>query len=185
MLINSWVSDHGETNGIEVFRQINISPSGFIYVAAVVSSRVLKFDKQLNLLKEFTTSMDGPWGVSFDPKGTMYVSNFRRDTEVADPGTFDMIGRFGVTIVRNDDDSTAKLVDLPTGGDEIILANGIPLYGSNTKPSYESLMRSTGNRTDKAGNLWVVNNWKPALMDDFTHNPGGDGVVIFVGLADI
>ncbi len=35
-------------------------------------------------------------------------------------------------------------------------------------------------------NVWAVNNWKPNFDDDFDPtigNPGGDGIVIFVGLA--
>jgi hypothetical protein len=181
--INSWTSNHVATNGFEAFRQININSSGYIYIAAVESSRILKFDKDLLFLKEFTTYIDGPWGIIFDANDTMFVSNFKRDTIVSDTSTFDMKGKFGVTIIYNDDDTTAKLVDLPTGGDEIMLANGFPLYGSNGKPSYEPLMRSTGSRPDKVGNLWVMNNWKPSLVTDLNSNPGGDGVVIFIGLA--
>ena len=39
---------------------------------------------------------------------------------------------------------------------------------------------------DQAGNVWAVNNWKPNFDTDApaaTGNPGGDGIVIFVGLA--
>ena len=34
-----------------------------------------------------------------------------------------------------------------------------------------------------AGNVWVTNNWKPSGLNDLIKNPGGDGMVIFVGLA--
>lgn len=181
--INSWESNYENTNGVEIFRQVNVSPSGYIFVAAVLSNRVLKFDKQLNHIGNFTTNMDGPWGVEFDDFGTMFVSNFRKDTERVNDETFDMKGKFGITVVYNEDDSTGQLVTLPTGGKEIILANDFPLYGSDSNPSYEPLMRITGTKVDCIGNLWAVNNWKPALLNDFQSNPGGDGVVIFIGLA--
>jgi hypothetical protein len=45
------------------------------------------------------------------------------------------------------------------------------------------MMRQTASAIDRAGNLWTVNNWKPDLDVDITVNPGGDGIVIFVGLA--
>ena len=177
--INSWVSDK-----VEAFRQITVSPSGYVFVAAVITDRVLKFDKQLNLISSLTKNMDGPWGLEFDSTGTLYVANFRQDTEVINNNTFDMNGRFGITVVHNEDNCTAKLFTLPTGGAEVMLDNGFPLYGSNSKPSYEPLMRLTGTKIDRIGNVWVVNNWKPALMTDFGGNPGGDGAVIFVGLAE-
>ena len=44
-------------------------------------------------------------------------------------------------------------------------------------------MRSTGSNIDIAGNLWAVNNWKPAIIQDFESNPGGDGAVVFIGVA--
>jgi hypothetical protein len=45
------------------------------------------------------------------------------------------------------------------------------------------MMRQTKAGIDQAGNVWSLNNWKPDLDIDILFNPGGDGVVIFVGLA--
>ena len=36
---------------------------------------------------------------------------------------------------------------------------------------------------DQAGNIWSINNWKPDFLIDKLLNPGGDGILIFVGLA--
>jgi hypothetical protein len=44
-------------------------------------------------------------------------------------------------------------------------------------------MRTTAVVIDRAGNIWTANNWKPDFDIDITSNPGGDGMVIFVGLA--
>jgi hypothetical protein len=75
---------------------------------------------------------------------------------------------------------------LPSAGHPVLLANGEPLYGSGGEPCYSPLMRATSCTIDAAGNVWVVNNWKPNFTTDFDTyhgNPGGDGIVIFVGLA--
>ncbi|MCX6461829.1 MAG: hypothetical protein NTZ03_16160 [Actinobacteria bacterium] len=45
------------------------------------------------------------------------------------------------------------------------------------------MQRTTKTVIDSAGNFWAVNNWKNESGIDNTTNPGGDGVVIFVGLA--
>jgi hypothetical protein len=72
---------------------------------------------------------------------------------------------------------------LPSGGDQVRLYNGDPLYGPGRPPSYSPLTRMTNVVIDAAGNLWAINNWKPSFDISVTHNPGGDGIVIFVGLA--
>ena len=72
---------------------------------------------------------------------------------------------------------------MPTAGDQVLLHDGTPLYGPKAPPSYIPMMRQTATAIDRAGNLWTVNNWKPNLTVDATANPGGDGIVIFVGLA--
>jgi hypothetical protein len=50
-------------------------------------------------------------------------------------------------------------------------------------PSYKPLMRATATQIDMAGNVWVANNWKPSAINNLLVNPGGDGMVIFVGMA--
>ena len=89
-----------------------------------------------------------------------------------------------------------------SAGQQVLLHDGTPLYSKgtqgNTEESYAPIMRLTSVQIDQAGNLWAINNWKPrfntdiGLFDDGSlvkdadpndGNPGGDGVVIFVGLA--
>ena len=62
---------------------------------------------------------------------------------------------------------------------------GDPLYGPPpAPPCFIPIMRSTEVNIDQAGNLWLVNNWKPDFeIDTLGRNPGGDGIIIFVGLA--
>jgi hypothetical protein len=46
------------------------------------------------------------------------------------------------------------------------------------------MMRTTGVNIDAAGNVWTCNNWKPNFDNDTAGgNPGGDGMLIWVGLA--
>jgi hypothetical protein len=74
---------------------------------------------------------------------------------------------------------------LPSGGDQVRLASEKPLYTPLNVPSYKPLMRATATEIDMAGNVWVTNNWKPSGLNDIgtSGNPGGDGMVIFIGLA--
>jgi hypothetical protein len=51
-------------------------------------------------------------------------------------------------------------------------------------PCFIPMMRLTDVNIDQAGNLFSVNNWKPDFdIDPIGMNPGGDGIVIFVGPA--
>jgi len=72
---------------------------------------------------------------------------------------------------------------MPTAGSEVLLHNGDPFYGAGEPPCFIPMMRQTALRIDQAGNIWSINNWKPDVDIDFGGNPGGDGIVIFVGLA--
>lgn len=63
--INSWTS-----NEFEALRQIVIGPNGDIFVCAFATSRVIKFNKNLVVIDQFTNKIDGPWGSIFDSIGT-------------------------------------------------------------------------------------------------------------------
>lgn len=56
--------------------------------------------------------------------------------------------------------------------------------GSALSPSsgyaFNGLQRNTGINIDASGNVWLANNWKDVPVQA---NPGGDGLVAFVGLA--
>jgi hypothetical protein len=75
---------------------------------------------------------------------------------------------------------------LPSAGDPVLL-NNKPLYGGRGPAKcFSPLMRQTNCLIDQAGNVWALNNWKPSFdvdVDPDVGNPGGDGIVIFVGLA--
>lgn len=182
-----WVSNY--TNSFEDFRQVQINSRGEVYVGGITSSRVIKFTSNLNYLGELKNDIHAPWGVVFDADDKMFVANFGHEkNRGSNPDSLDADGHFGVTIITNDNDADARFLNLPSGGNEVMLANGMPLYGrqdasGNHYKCYQPLMRLTSTNIDAAGNLWCMNNWKPSALVDVELNPGGDGVVIFVGVA--
>ena len=76
---------------------------------------------------------------------------------------------------------------VPSAGSEVLLHDGMPLYGYGQPPGppcFIPAMRCTDVNIDQAGNIWSINNWKPDFdIDTVGGNPGGDGIIIFVGLA--
>lgn len=177
--------DQGPENqpsGVGVLRQVSVAPNGDVFVVGVKWNAVVRLTKDLEYICQYQNKIHGPWGIVFDPDGTMYVSNFTLDPEVFDDSP---IGPFGVTVIRDYDESTAELLTLPTGGEQVTLANGLPLYGNVVnRPTHHPIMRLTGSRIDRAGNVWACNNWKPSAEEDvIVGNPGGDGLVAFVGVS--
>jgi len=206
----AWYSDfHSPINkqrGYESLRQVAINAEGNVVVVGVASSRatVLHGDT-LKRITYYDVNTYHPWGVKIDRKQTVFLANFgREDGDTASDKTLDLKAPFGVTMLRNPKDpQSAKLLTLPTGGAEVTLANGLPLYGIQTRPGrpvflilgepfytpvrmecYQPIMRLTSTNIDGAGNLWCMNNWKPSALVDVADNPGGDGVVIFLGIAE-
>lgn len=184
-VVTKWISkkDYPSTPyytaypGFENFRQISVSPDGYIYVGALMTDRIVVLDSDLNEKPEIkTNTIFAPWGITIDSKGIMYVCNF---------GTGQGKGSYGVTIMNLSDTSGYNLMTLPSGGDPVTLANGQPLYGNypGAPLCYEPLMKVTSTSIDAAGNLWAMNNWKPDVEIDVKSNPGGDGVVVFLGVA--
>ncbi len=132
--------------------------------------------------------VNGPWGAAVDGDDNIWVANFgplspayysARLSKLA--GSNPATRPPGLNL--GDPISPATGFTLPSAGSEVLLHNGTPLYGTNGPISYDPFQRSTASAIDRAGNIWVLNNWKNDFVIDTTSNPGGDGVVIFVGLA--
>ena len=134
--------------------------------------------------------MDGPWGVTVDGDDNLWVSNFGQ-LGLSSNFTQGRLSKLcGVS--KKDCGPGAKLGDaispasgltMPTAGSPVLLHNGQPLYGSGFPASFAPMQRQTSSSIDQAGNVWSLNNWKPSFLIDEFLNPGGDGIVIFVGLA--
>lgn len=210
----SWFSDHTANlsgqQGYESLRQVTsyVDTDGdrVVVVVGVTSSRAtVLYAEDLTFKTYYDTNTYAPWGVKIDGAKTVFLANFGREKgETAGEKTLDLKTPFGVTMLRNPSDpGSAMLLTVPTGGDEVMLANGHPLYGTQTRPGkpiilirgepvytpirmecYQPIMRLTSTNIDGAGNLWCMNNWKPSALVDVADNPGGDGVVIFLGIAE-
>ena len=60
---------------------------------------------------------------------------------------------------------------IPSAGSQVLLHGGTPLYGTNAPPAYDPLQRVTPIAIDRAGNVWVLNNWKNNFINDDNRNP--------------
>jgi hypothetical protein len=193
-----WESEYVDSDGdkgYESFRQVAVNSQGLVFICGMESNRIIQISNNLdrNSVKYISQNIIAPWGVTFDAEDTMFVANFGEEPATGSPdcNTYDMETRFGVTVVRTSDNGLGNFMTLPSGGDEVLLANGFPLYGGLEKcpgvplKCYQPLMRLTATSIDRAGNLWAANNWKPARAVDVASNPGGDGVVVFLGVAEL
>lgn len=136
--------------------------------------------------------MDAPWGICVDGDDHVWVGNFGvlgLESDYTKAGLTQLAGAGPATdrtgLNPGDPISPPTGYTLPSAGEPVLLHNGDPVYKDGTE-CYSPLMRMTSCQIDQAGNVWVVNNWKPRFRTDFEPNhgnPGGDGVVIFIGLA--
>jgi hypothetical protein len=96
----------------------------------------------------------GAWGIAVDGKDNIWVANFVGES------VSQLCG--------------ANPANCPPG-----LRTGDPI-SPPTGYTSDALQRLTSVVIDSSGNVWAPNNWKniPIL-----ENPGGDGLVVFVGLA--
>jgi hypothetical protein len=134
--------------------------------------------------------ISGPWSVAVDGDDHVWVANFGPMGPIHSYTSAGVSRLAGINPPRGlrtgDPISPGTGYTLPSAGSEVLLHDGQPLNGAGREPCYSPLMRMTSVTIDQAGNVWAVNNWKPDFGTDFEPNhgnPGGDGIVIFVGLA--
>jgi len=161
-------------------------PSGgddVVYVLNSEGAQVGKFDGG---------GINGPWGTAVDGNDNVWVANFGKMLPTADYTNAAITQLAGANPdTRPPGYEMGEPISpcgytLPTAGEPVRLHNGELLYGKGSEPCHSPLMRMTNVMIDQAGNVWAVNNWKPNFDTDAspeTGNPGGDGIVIFVGLA--
>lgn len=167
---------------------IALDSQGNAWVGAASSSAVYAFSPTGTPLGVFSgQGLDGPWGVSVDAKDNVWVANFGQNINVG--VRYSLVRLCGVTVGNCPPGlSTGQAISppsgytLPSAGSQVLLNSGNPLYGPGAPPSFRPLMRITSVNMDMAGNVWAANNWKPEGIADLLSNPGGDGMVIFVGL---
>jgi hypothetical protein len=173
-------------------KQISIDAAGHAWVASMRDSTVYELNTEGSVVHAYTGigGISHPWGVSVDGDQNIWVANFQSLTER--PTHFSASKLCGNKTKNcpkgshtGDAISPATGYTLPTAGSQVLLHDGTPLYGKDGLPSFNPLMRLVSVQFDKAGNAWMANNWKPSALIDLTENPGGDAVVVFVGLAGL
>ncbi|HEY0035459.1 MAG TPA: hypothetical protein VGB66_02165, partial [Longimicrobium sp.] len=163
---NAWVASGGDDT---------------VYLVASDGSKVTGFADRGGIL--------GPWGVAVDGNDDVWVANFGHmgvTEDYTNAGISKLAGVGSPSGLATGEALTPGLgYTLPSAGSPVTLPNGANLYEDGTV-CLSPLMRMTSVTIDQAGNIWAVNNWKPRFGTDFEPgegNPGGDGIVIFVGLA--
>jgi hypothetical protein len=178
----------------EGLRGLSLDSQGNAWLATLGSSSVTNaiyvFRPDGTELGRFTEGggMDAPWDTAIDGEDNVWVANFG---PLAKGSNF--TGRLTKLWGINPPPGhhVGEPISPPTGytvpsaGSEVLLHNGEPLYGPPpAPPCFIPMMRQTAVVIDQAGNIWSLNNWKPDFnIDTIGQNPGGDGIVIFVGLA--
>jgi hypothetical protein len=168
-------------------RGLSVDSHGHAWVAAQGDSKVYAIRPDGTELGHFGGGgMDGPWDTAIDGEDNVWVANFGPlESPLPFPGRLTKLWGVNAPPGRNVGDpiSPPTGYTLPSAGSEVLLHNGDPLYGPGAPPSYIPMMRQTSVVIDQAGNIWSINNWKPDFDIDVASNPGGDGIIIFVGLA--
>jgi hypothetical protein len=179
----------------KTLKGIVIDGAGTIWLASGGDDHVYALDINGNFIGGYQGGgMHGPWGLALDGNDQVWVGDFGplevgsvftgRVTQLA--GTNPPAG------YRMGDALTPQTgYTLPSEGQQVLLHNGDPLYGPGAPPCHIPMMRTTGLNIDAAGNVWTCNNWKPsfdidAIDDPWTgegSNPGGDGMLIWIGIA--
>jgi sugar lactone lactonase YvrE len=174
---------------------MSLDSQGNAWVASGGDDAVYLFSPTGEVLGKFSGGgISCPWSATVDGDDNVWVANFGPMT-FGNNYTNAAISKLAGTnpdtrppgLKTGDPISPQTGYTLPSAGDPVLLHNGDPLYGPNSNiECYSPLMRQTNCVIDQAGNIWAINNWKPDFNTDFppnTGNPGGDGIVIFVGLA--
>lgn len=191
-LAGNTIQHLSDTSVGDSLKQVSIDSQGNAWVASVGDSTIYQLNPAGTVAHSYSGigGISGPWGVSLDGDDNVWVANFQPIIGI--PNNFSVSKLCGVNTAKcppglttGDPISPSTGYTLPTAGSQVLLHNGTPLYGAGGPPSFHPLMRLVQIAFDKAGNAWTSNNWKPSALIDITSNPGGDGVVVFVGLAGV
>ncbi len=192
------------TNVGTSIKVIDVDSQGNAWIASQGDNKIYGVRSDGTLIGGFTGGgISGPWGLTVDGDDNIWVGNFGP----LEPGDFNTGGVSKLCGVNQaawppgkklgDPLSPETGYTLHSAGSQVLLHDGTPLNGVGSEPVFVPLMRQTSVVIDQGGNLWSINNWKPRFSTDILlfdtgelvanpgddANPGGDGIVIFVGLA--
>jgi hypothetical protein len=174
----------------KALKGISVDSQGNACVASQGDSSLYAIRPDGTILGKFAGGgVYNPWGATVDGNDNVWVSNFGPLQFGNDFTNGHVTQLCGVNLAAcplgsrvGDGISPPSGYTVHSEGQEVLLHNGEPLYGENGPASYAPIERLTNSLIDQAGNVWALNNWKPNFDIDQI-NPGGDGVVIFVGVA--
>lgn len=173
----------------EINKGIDIDRDGFVWVPSGRDDTVYRLSPTGELVGAFKGGgIVGPWAVRIDDQGDVWVANFGPQE-----GPPDIYTDAALSVLAGPGSPSGQPIGtplspptgytLPSAGDPVLLSDGTPLSESGfNQPAFTPLMRSVSAVPDRAGNVWVSNNWKPNFVTNQVENPGGDGMVIFVGI---
>ena len=182
------------------YKGIAVDSNDNVFVASFKEDKILMFDNYLNPITDYYEAQSGPWGVYVDNRDNIWVANFLKENDISSGFHVTKLKQYKLKQYKlkqyklkqyklkqyNSQLRQVGKFTLPSGGEPVTLATGRVITDLKG-PIYSPLMRQTYNLADAAGNLYVANNWKPSLFTDLFNNgdadPGGDGVVIFIGCA--
>ncbi len=172
---------------------LDIDFQGFVWVASGGDDTVYRLDPTGSIVGAYQGGgIDAPWAVRIDDAGNVWVANFGV-MDILPPNNIYEDAALSVLAGPNSPSglpvgapiSPPTGYTLPSAGAPVLLSDGTPLNetGDGKQPAFTPLMRAVSAVPDRAGNVWVSNNWKPNFTSDLVGDPGGDGMVIFIGLA--
>jgi hypothetical protein len=170
-------------------RGLSLDSQGNAWLAALGDNLIYAFRPDGTDIGQFGGGgMDAPWDTAIDGEDNVWVANFGPLQQGSNfTGRLTKLWGINAPPGHNVGDpiSPPTGYTVPSAGSEVLLHNGEPLYGPPpAPPCFIPMMRQTAVVIDQAGNIWSINNWKPDFdIDTIGQNPGGDGIIIFVGLA--
>ncbi len=175
----------------ESLKEVSIDSQGNAWIASTRDSSIYMVNSAGNDTHQYTNigGMSGPWGVTLDGNDHVWVANFgpQGDPLLQPSSVTELCGVNTASCPQGsttgDAISPSTGYTLPSAGSQVLLHNGEPLNGPGAEPVFSPLMRLTQVIPDQAGNIWAINNWKRLPYNSDQFNPGGDGVVVFIGLA--
>jgi hypothetical protein len=189
-LVHSALHILSDTKVGKTLKGVVVDSQGTVWVGSGGDDFVYALEPDGTLIGGFDGGgVSGPWGLGLDGDDNVWVANFGalRPGDIFSGRLTQLAGANPATrppgTSLGDPISPATGYTLPSAGAEVLLHDGTPLYAGDGPPCFEPMMRTTGLNVDAAGNVWTCNNWKPSFDIDRDTNPGGDGMVIFIGLA--
>lgn len=177
----------------KVMKGVQIDSKGNVWVGSGSDHHVYVFDANGELIGGYQGGgINGPWGIVLDGADNLWVGNFGPlEVGTVFHGRLTQLAGVNASGYLFGDAMTPPTgYTLPSAGCPVLLADGTPLYGEGGADCFIPMMRTTGLGVDAAGNVWTCNNWKPDFNIDIgdplmnvAGNPGGDGMLIWLGLA--